>query len=159
MCKKCRANRVAEACIDDTDYMYVDQNDQSNETPAQIRDWLQKIAMTWERLVYGLGGKLSWKKTYWWLVWWKWEGEKATLATKQDIPTDLAIKIGKETILVAHKRKEPTDSIAQLGLLNNPAAMYNDEVTKKVQHSTQVAGRIKCSSMSAKNAYWFYQNI
>eukprot|EP00957_Ditylum_brightwellii_P106712 8141111-Ditylum_brightwellii.AAC.1 len=58
---------------------------------------LKKIAHVWERLIYGSGGELSRDKTYWWLIWWIWDRETAHIATKQELPLDLPLSIGKET--------------------------------------------------------------
>eukprot|EP00957_Ditylum_brightwellii_P164362 12512863-Ditylum_brightwellii.AAC.1 len=97
-CKKYLVQHVAEACVEDADAIYVDQKDQANKTPTSIQDRLKHIAHTWERLIYGSGGKLSRDKMYWWLVWWQWDGKKAIMVTKNDIPITLNITIDKETI-------------------------------------------------------------
>eukprot|EP00957_Ditylum_brightwellii_P012273 927229-Ditylum_brightwellii.AAC.1 len=75
VCKKVFSNRVAESYVDDTDCAHIDQKDQQNKTPVRIRDRLCKIAKVWEQLIYGSVSELSRKKTYWWLIWWIWEGE------------------------------------------------------------------------------------
>eukprot|EP00957_Ditylum_brightwellii_P153895 11714092-Ditylum_brightwellii.AAC.1 len=159
VCKTFFSNRVAESYVDDTDCAYIDQKDQQNETPVRIRDRLCKIAKVWEWLIYGSDGELSRKKTYWWLIWWIWEGGNACIATKKDLPLDLMISIGKEDLPTAITRKDPTDSIAQLRLLNNLAAELEDGVIKKEKHSTQITNRLKHKSLSSKNAYHLYQNV
>eukprot|EP00957_Ditylum_brightwellii_P022391 1689424-Ditylum_brightwellii.AAC.1 len=62
--------------------------------PVTIWESIGKIAQTWEQLLFGLGGKLSPKKTHWWLIWWIWEGSKAKIATKEEMPIDLRITVG-----------------------------------------------------------------
>eukprot|EP00957_Ditylum_brightwellii_P047880 3636775-Ditylum_brightwellii.AAC.1 len=51
------------------------------------------------------------------------------MATKADVQLDLSIKFGNATASLTLKRKEPSESIAQLGLKNNPVAdfRYNIE--------------------------------
>eukprot|EP00957_Ditylum_brightwellii_P139589 10638747-Ditylum_brightwellii.AAC.1 len=81
------------------------------------------------------------------------------MATKTDLLLDLMIKIGKEDLPTAINRKYPTDSIAQLGLLNNPAVDFEDEAIKKEKRSIQIVNRMKHKSLSSKNAYRLYQNV
>eukprot|EP00957_Ditylum_brightwellii_P205864 15345790-Ditylum_brightwellii.AAC.1 len=75
------------------------------------------------------------------------------MATKKDLLLDLMIKLRKEDLPTAINRKDPSDSIAQLGLLNNPAADFEDEAIKKEKCSIQITSRLKCKSLSSKSAY------
>eukprot|EP00957_Ditylum_brightwellii_P005855 445021-Ditylum_brightwellii.AAC.1 len=151
--------QVAGAYVDDTDVMYEDQKDQANETSNRICAKLKNIAHTWERLIYGSGGELFQDKTYWWFVWWQWDREKATMAIKNDTPITLDLTIGKETIPKPLKRKDLYESIAQLGVKNNPTEILSDEHIKHVKHSNTVTNRLNHSSISSKNAYHLHQNI
>eukprot|EP00957_Ditylum_brightwellii_P110984 8464268-Ditylum_brightwellii.AAC.1 len=105
VCQKYVEKCVAEAYVDDADCTYVEQSDQENETLTRIQD----------RLIHGSGGELSHNKTYWWLIWWIWENGEARMATKQDVDIDLEIRFGNNMSDTRLKRKEPNESIAQLG--------------------------------------------
>eukprot|EP00957_Ditylum_brightwellii_P180737 13768991-Ditylum_brightwellii.AAC.1 len=72
------------------------------------------------------------------------------MATKKDLPLDLMISIGKEDLPTAINRKDPTGSIAQLWLLNNPAADFKDEAIKKEKCSIQITNRLKRKSLSLR---------
>eukprot|EP00957_Ditylum_brightwellii_P068268 5182971-Ditylum_brightwellii.AAC.1 len=72
----------------------MDKSKQHMETSTSISNNMQKIAQTWKNLIFGSGGKIAAKKTYWWLIWWNWGGEKASRATKEKLPMDLSITIG-----------------------------------------------------------------
>eukprot|EP00957_Ditylum_brightwellii_P169352 12889977-Ditylum_brightwellii.AAC.1 len=78
---------------------------QKEETPVTIQDSIGKIAQTWEQVLFGLGGKLSPKKTYWWLIWRIWNGDKAKIATKKEAPIDSRITFGQDSVLTTIKRK------------------------------------------------------
>eukprot|EP00957_Ditylum_brightwellii_P188218 14327938-Ditylum_brightwellii.AAC.1 len=69
VCKQFIAKKLAEAYVDNANCMYVNQNNQQNETPTMIRDNMKKVAQTWINLVFGLVGKLLHDKTYWWQIW------------------------------------------------------------------------------------------
>eukprot|EP00957_Ditylum_brightwellii_P180236 13730316-Ditylum_brightwellii.AAC.1 len=81
------------------------------------------------------------------------------MATKKDLPLDLMIKIGKEDLPTAINRKDPTESIAQFGLLNSPAADFEDKAIKKEKYSIQITNRLKRKSLSPNNAHRLYQNV
>eukprot|EP00957_Ditylum_brightwellii_P163558 12453108-Ditylum_brightwellii.AAC.1 len=61
------------------DAVHMDQKDQADETPNRFYVRLENLAHTWGRLIYGSGGELSQNKSYWCLVWWQWDGKKATM--------------------------------------------------------------------------------
>eukprot|EP00957_Ditylum_brightwellii_P070896 5387902-Ditylum_brightwellii.AAC.1 len=50
------------------------------------------------------------------------------MATKVDVQLYLLIKFGNATTATKLKQKEPTESLAQLGLKNNPAADFSDNI-------------------------------
>eukprot|EP00957_Ditylum_brightwellii_P002393 183631-Ditylum_brightwellii.AAC.1 len=50
------------------------------------------------------------------------------MAMKEDVQLDLSIKFGNETMATKLNRKDPTKSIAQLGLKNNPAAEFRVDI-------------------------------
>eukprot|EP00957_Ditylum_brightwellii_P087116 6630387-Ditylum_brightwellii.AAC.1 len=81
------------------------------------------------------------------------------MATKADVQLDLAIKFGNATELMTLKRKEPSESIAQLGLKNDPAADFCDNIDARFTLSKTITTRLRRTSISSKNAFWLYRNI
>eukprot|EP00957_Ditylum_brightwellii_P066493 5048168-Ditylum_brightwellii.AAC.1 len=81
------------------------------------------------------------------------------MATKQDVDIDLAIRFGNDTSETVLKRKEPNDSISQLGVKNNPTSDFTDDVNDRIKTSKVVTTCLKCASLSPKNAFCLYQNI
>eukprot|EP00957_Ditylum_brightwellii_P108903 8308107-Ditylum_brightwellii.AAC.1 len=75
------------------------------------------------------------------------------MATSADIPLDLSIQFGTASDPWQLKRKEPSESIQQLGLKNNPAADYTEAIKDKSDISKAITSRIKQSSILSKNAY------
>jgi hypothetical protein len=152
-------SRVADAYVDDTGNTYVNIEKQSSDTPVSIRDNMQHIAQTWEQLLFGSGGRLCHKKTFWWLVWWIWKDGKATMATKSDIDTKVQIKFGRDATATTIKRKNYNEVAKDLGVLVNPEGDFCPEFERREKISIQVTQRLKCSSISAKSAYRLYHNI
>eukprot|EP00957_Ditylum_brightwellii_P164818 12548452-Ditylum_brightwellii.AAC.1 len=81
------------------------------------------------------------------------------MASSADVPLDLSIQFGTAADPWQLKRKEPSESIKQLGLKNNPAADYTGAIKDKSDISKAIMSRLKQSSISSKNAYHLYHNI
>eukprot|EP00957_Ditylum_brightwellii_P172864 13160024-Ditylum_brightwellii.AAC.1 len=75
------------------------------------------------------------------------------MATSAEIPMDLTIKFGNSNSLQRLKRKEPYESIPQLGLKNNPAADYIDTSMAKLGTSKAITHRLKHSTILSRNAF------
>eukprot|EP00957_Ditylum_brightwellii_P025239 1910445-Ditylum_brightwellii.AAC.1 len=75
------------------------------------------------------------------------------MATSTDIPLDLNIHFGTDPEPKQLKRKEPFESIWQLGLENNPATDYTDAIKDKANIGKAIMSRIKNTTISSKNAY------
>eukprot|EP00957_Ditylum_brightwellii_P015090 1138281-Ditylum_brightwellii.AAC.1 len=105
VCKRKKAERVADAYVDDTGNTYINEEKQKDKTPTTICDNIQHIAQTWEQLLYGSGGELCQKKTFWWLIWWIWKDRKATIATKSEVNISVNITFGREDNTTTIRRK------------------------------------------------------
>eukprot|EP00957_Ditylum_brightwellii_P038997 2947469-Ditylum_brightwellii.AAC.1 len=70
----------------------------------------------------------------------------ACMATKEKVPIDLSIQFGNETTKKRLKRKDPTESIGQLGLKNNPAAKFSDNINDRHTTSKAITTRLRRSS-------------
>eukprot|EP00957_Ditylum_brightwellii_P060383 4584606-Ditylum_brightwellii.AAC.1 len=81
------------------------------------------------------------------------------MATKADVQLDLSIKVGNATALTTLKRKDPSELIAQLGLKNNPAADFCDDIDARFALSKTITTRLRWTSISSKNAFRLYRNI
>jgi hypothetical protein len=76
---------------------------------------------------------------YWWFIWWIWDGENTHLATKEEMPLDLAITIGCDTLPTAIKRKNCYESFEQLGVWANDAGDMKDELKDNVDYSMRIS--------------------
>eukprot|EP00957_Ditylum_brightwellii_P121122 9237747-Ditylum_brightwellii.AAC.1 len=76
------------------------------------------------------------------------------MATKAEVPIDLSIQFGNETTKKQLKMKDPTESIGQLDLKNNPAADFSDDINVRHTTSKAIITRLRRSSISSKNAFW-----
>eukprot|EP00957_Ditylum_brightwellii_P188588 14357350-Ditylum_brightwellii.AAC.1 len=64
VCKRRKANQVANAYVDNTGNIYVNKEKQKEETSETICNSMKLIAQTWERLLFRSGGKLCPKKMF-----------------------------------------------------------------------------------------------
>eukprot|EP00957_Ditylum_brightwellii_P104935 7998057-Ditylum_brightwellii.AAC.1 len=81
------------------------------------------------------------------------------MATSAEVPMDLCIKFGNSHSLQRLKRKEPFESISQLGLKNKPAADYSKATKIKLGISKAITHRLKHSTISSRNAFCLYRNF
>eukprot|EP00957_Ditylum_brightwellii_P144119 10980906-Ditylum_brightwellii.AAC.1 len=81
------------------------------------------------------------------------------MATKADVQLDLSIKFGNKSGSTTLKRKEPSESIAQLGLKNNPAADFRNDIDAQFALSKTRTTRLRRTSISSKNAFRLHRNI
>eukprot|EP00957_Ditylum_brightwellii_P040994 3103457-Ditylum_brightwellii.AAC.1 len=125
---------------------YVDEDKQKDKTPTIICGNIQHIAQMWEQLLYGSGGKLCPKKTFWWLIWWIWKNGKATLETKSEVNINVNIMFGKEDTTTTIKRRNCTVVAKDLGVLINPAGDYCPEFEQRKDISIQVTQCTKKAS-------------
>eukprot|EP00957_Ditylum_brightwellii_P026537 2007479-Ditylum_brightwellii.AAC.1 len=65
------------------------------------------------------------------------------MATKQDVDIDLAIQFGNDATKTVLKHKDPSDSIAQLGVKNNPTSDFTDDVNDRINTSKAVTTCLK----------------
>eukprot|EP00957_Ditylum_brightwellii_P195753 14914077-Ditylum_brightwellii.AAC.1 len=121
-----------------------------NKTPAQIQRKIQHITQAWENLLYGTGGELSLKKTHWWLLAWIWEGSKACLATRGELPETMKITVGCSDTSSTVQRKEVNDSVKQLSVMANPAGNFSQELECRKDYSAQMATTIRNLCMKPK---------
>eukprot|EP00957_Ditylum_brightwellii_P115972 8846388-Ditylum_brightwellii.AAC.2 len=60
-----------------------------------------------------------------------------------DVKKDLSIWFGNKTTERVLKQKDPSDSIAQLGVKNNPSVEFRDYVNDRHATSNAVTTRLK----------------
>eukprot|EP00957_Ditylum_brightwellii_P041780 3163771-Ditylum_brightwellii.AAC.1 len=128
---KCVSKRVAKGYVDNTDSATADQRTQEADTPAIIATRITAIAQTWADLIFGSCGNVSLPKSCWWLMWWNWKNGKARIATIAEVEAQIKLRSDVDTEMHTLSRKEPTDSIQQLGLLNNPVGILVENYNKR----------------------------
>eukprot|EP00957_Ditylum_brightwellii_P129781 9899777-Ditylum_brightwellii.AAC.1 len=57
------------------------------------------------------------------------------------------------------QRKEVNDSVKQLGVMENPASNFRQELEHRKNYSAQMATRIRTMRMKPKNVFCLYRNI
>eukprot|EP00957_Ditylum_brightwellii_P035052 2657244-Ditylum_brightwellii.AAC.1 len=110
---------IAEGFVDDTDAGTANQRTQTTDTPEILAEKMCVIAQTWADLIHGSGGKVSLPKSCWLLVWLNWNAGKASLDTIDEVAAQIKLTNGKTQEAKALQRKNPSESVRQLGLLND----------------------------------------
>ena len=105
---------VGYAFVDDTDLVYTAQ---SNDTPAgHMLPQFQKAVNYWEGLLRATGGALEPKKTFWYLIDFKWTGTKWVYHSKEDTPGDTTMRLPDTDDTVVLSRLEPHEACKTLGI-------------------------------------------
>eukprot|EP00957_Ditylum_brightwellii_P029448 2225605-Ditylum_brightwellii.AAC.1 len=120
---------------------------QADKTPESIRDSLQHIAVTWEQLLFGSGGRLCPKKTFWWLIWWNWKDGKVTMSTKEDLEMNISLKFGRDQSETTIKRRNCNEAVKDLGVLVSPEGDFSLEFLRWEKYNIKVTHRLKRSSI------------
>eukprot|EP00957_Ditylum_brightwellii_P062458 4740587-Ditylum_brightwellii.AAC.1 len=85
--------------------------------------------------------------------------DSISLATKEEIPLDLAITIGHNTLPTTIKQTNCYESFEQLGVWANAAGDMMDKLKDNVDYSMRISKRVKKKSVSVKNMFRLYKNI
>eukprot|EP00957_Ditylum_brightwellii_P045947 3485537-Ditylum_brightwellii.AAC.1 len=79
---------------------------------------------------------MSKEKTSWYLIWWIWVNGSPHMATEEEAPAELRVRIGRDLHLSTIQRKEPMATIKQLGVKTSPAGDFSQAHKKKKDYST-----------------------
>jgi hypothetical protein len=115
-----RISFVGEAFVDDTGLGTNNFTSENNHKDL-ILD-LQRLAQTWEKLLFSTGGALNLSKCFWFLLSWRWTNGHATLHTELSAPGQVQMTSeGDLETLLTIPRIEPTSSFRTLGVHISPS--------------------------------------
>eukprot|EP00957_Ditylum_brightwellii_P188771 14369172-Ditylum_brightwellii.AAC.1 len=81
------------------------------------------------------------------------------MATEEEAPAELKVKIGRESHLSTIQRKEHKATIKQLGVATCPEGDFSQAHKVKKDYITAIANRSRKAFISPKNAYQIYYNV
>jgi hypothetical protein len=114
-----RISFVGEAFVDDTGLGTNNFTSENNHKDLILN--LQRLAQTWEKLLFSTGGALNLSKCFWFSLSWRWTNGHAKIHTALSAPGQVQMTSEEdlETLLTI-PRIEPTSSFQTLGVHISP---------------------------------------
>lgn len=118
-------SRLIDAFVDDTSLGYTDPGFMTLET---IVEKLNRIAQTWEQLLFYSGGALNLQKCSWYVMYWDWHKGRPQLRPIQDTDPTLNLTTQGKHVPLQIKRLNPTVSSRILGVYLSPLGDFSDQI-------------------------------
>ena len=133
-------SKILNTFVDDTNLW--DILFSCTKSPSFVAHHLQKRAQFWEKLLFTSGGKLKFKKCFWYLIKWNWDNNgNPELASIAETPASVHLSNGNDNGKVEIQRKECTDALETLGIWTSPSHKCNKnflQLKKKISSITTV---------------------
>ena len=154
----CKHSRLTDAFVDDTSMGFTSTSD--NTTLEDLVSSLQKIAQTWEHLLFLSGGKLNLSKCSWYAIRWEWDKGRPVIRPVQ--PSDPTIRLhqgNEKSVTTEIPRSDPTSSAKMLGVLLNPLGDFTDQIKAMKKKADSFASRILSPRLKAHDIRTFHRSI
>jgi hypothetical protein len=148
--------RLSDAFVDDTSLSFTSSSD-DNDVNALITR-LEKVAQTWEHLLYLSGGKLNLAKCSWFIVKWEWKQGRPVI--RPIVNTDRAVQLyhgDKVNELSLIRRTELEESTRMLGVFMNPLGDFGYHLAQMKKKADTFATRIMSPRLSAEDIRIFHR--
>jgi len=110
-------NTVCSMFVDDCD-LWQSATD-VNEKGEDVLEKMQEAVATWEGCLAASGGALSPQKSFWYLIDYRWTGDKWVYRTKEEMPATIQMH-DEQGSMHTLQRHEPTHPEKALGMHNAP---------------------------------------
>lgn len=151
-------SRLTDAFVDDTSMGF---NSHSDDTTLEdLINRLQKIAQTWEHLLFLSGGKLNLGKCSWYVIRWEWDkGRPVIRPVHPDDPT-ITLHQGSHLHLTNEiVRSDPFTSGKMLGVFLNPMGDFSDHIKAMKKKADSFASRILSPRLNTNDIRTFHRSI
>ena len=148
--------RLVDAFVDDTSLGFTSAGQNNYE---EIIERLQKVAQTWEHLLYLSGGKLNLSKCSWYVMYWQWEKGRPKL--REITPTDPTIRLkqGSTSSTTTIRRTRLDESTRMLGVHLNPMGDFGHHIEVLRKKADGYATRISSSRLTVRDIRIFHRSI
>ena len=150
-------SRLCDAFVDDTSVGFTSSNE--TETLEGLISRLQRVAQTWEHLLYLSGGKLNLSKCSWYVLRWEWQNGRPCLQKIRPIDPKLSLVQGSMDQPVEIRRTAPDVSSKMLGILLNPLGDFTDHLQLLKTKADNFARRLLSPRITASDAAIFHRSI
>jgi hypothetical protein len=148
--------RLSDAFVDNTFLSFTSSSDSIDIDDLITR--LEKVAQTWEHLLYLSGGKLNLAKCSWFIVRWEWKQGRPVIrpivATDREVRLYQGHNVQDSSII---KRTELDESTRMLGVFLNPLGDFGFHLRQLMKKADIFATRIMSPRLSAADVRIFHR--
>ena len=126
--------------------------------PSTLVSTMQRVAQTWERLLFASGGALALQKCFYYLVHWKWTPHGFPfLSSVTDIPTTLLqMTSGRSTSTTTIPRVESSIGKRTLGVRLAPDGSFTQEFAHRQEQAITWVRNITNAPLTRDEVYTAY---
>ena len=133
--------RLSDAFVDDTSLSFTSSSDDTDLNELIAR--LEKVAQTWEHLLFLSGGKLNLAKCSWLIVRWEWTNGRSVISPVKTTDRDVRVYQGTNTQDASIIRRTALDeSTRMLGVLMKPLGDFGPHIKYLEKKADVFATRI-----------------
>jgi hypothetical protein len=148
--------RLSDAFVDDTSLSFTSSSDDTDLNELIAR--LEKVAQTWEHLLFLSGGKLNLAKCSWLIVRWEWTNGRSVISPVKTTDRDVRVYQGTNTQDASIIRRTALDeSTRMLGVLMNPLGDFGPHIKYMKKKADVFATRILSPRLSASDVSIFHR--
>mmetsp|Transcript_5434 Transcript_5434/g.8337 ORF Transcript_5434/g.8337 Transcript_5434/m.8337 type:complete len:168 (+) Transcript_5434:1203-1706(+) len=110
---------------------------------------MQQRAQFWEKSLFATGGKLNFKKCYWYCMTWIWDEDgQPTMMNSTEAPVELQLTYGESNAKTTICRKEPNKALKTLGFCSSPSGQQKTQLKETTNTLHQITKNIYATPMS-----------
>ena len=148
--------RLSDAFVDDTSLSFTSSSHDTDINELIVR--LEKIAQTWEHLLYLSGGKLNLAKCSWFIVRWTWTNGRPVIRPIMEKDRDVRVYHGNNAQDASKiKRTAPDESTRMLGVLMNPLGDFGSHLKQLKKNADIFATRISSPRLTSSDISIFHR--
>jgi hypothetical protein len=148
--------RLSDAFVDDTSLSFTSSSHDTDINELIVR--LEKIAQTWEHLLYLSGGKLNLAKCSWFIVRWTWTNGRPVIRPIMEKDRDVRVYHGNNAQDASKiKRTAPDESTRMLGVLMNPLGNFGSHLKQLKKKADIFATRISSPRLTSSDISIFHR--
>ena len=130
----------------------------SSSSSGTLLTSIQKVALTWERLLFASGGALAIQKCFYYLLDWCWDYNSFPVLSSNTTLSDpqLGMTLGRSTSTHTIPRVINNTWKRAPGVLLSPDELFKDKFTYCQQQALKWIHNISMASLSREEAYTVY---
>ena len=129
------------------------------QTELNVKQKLQKMASTWEKLLYITGGKLELSKCFWIPVTWQWRKGIAFMQNAKESGCDLILRESESGNRIKIPKISPSMAEKRLGIRFSLNGQWSHEYKHWKQYNVEYAQKVRKARLDRLGGYHNYSTL